>query len=103
MIPRPAHSGQAPAELKLKSPGWTRLTFAYTLRTVSMTPMYDAGVDRDEAVIALWSMTIASRWTAVKTSETSVDLPDPATPVTAVSTPVGNCTSTPFRLCNEAP
>ena len=31
-------------------------------------------------------------------SFTSVDFPDPLTPVTAVSTPSGNATSMPFRL-----
>ena len=34
---------------------------------------------------------------------TSVDLPEPDTPVTAVKTPSGMSTSTPLRLCWEAP
>ena len=37
------------------------------------------------------------------TSCTSVDLPDPLTPVTHVSAPSGNDTSTFFRLCAVAP
>lgn len=60
-------------------------------------------MERDEAVIALWSITTASGYAAVNTRETRVDFPDPATPVTAVSTPAGNDTSRPLRLCRSAP
>src|ERR1043166_4293794 len=37
------------------------------------------------------------------TSWTSVDLPEPETPVTQTSTPSGMSTSTPLRLCSDAP
>ena len=41
---------------------------------------------------------------ALKTiSFTSVDLPEPETPVTQTSLPTGNSTSIPFRLCIAAP
>src|SRR5215218_8077839 len=41
---------------------------------------------------------------ALKTiSFTSVDFPEPDTPVTQTSFPTGNSTSIPFRLCIEAP
>ena len=36
-------------------------------------------------------------------SFTSVDFPDPDTPVTAMNIPSGNATSTFFRLCSLAP
>jgi hypothetical protein len=36
-------------------------------------------------------------------SLTSVDLPEPDTPVTQVNTPSGISTSTFFRLCSRAP
>ncbi|CAO0837939.1 hypothetical protein SMICM17S_04068 [Streptomyces microflavus] len=103
ITPRPEQPGQAPAELKLNSPASTPFSRAKTLRMVSSAPMYEAGVEREEAVIALWSTTTACGWAAVNTSETSVDLPEPATPVTTVSTPVGNDTSSPLRLCRSAP
>src|SRR5438094_6576473 len=37
-----------------------------------------------------------------KMSLTSVDLPEPDTPVTATRQPSGNATSTPRRLCSAA-
>ena len=40
---------------------------------------------------------------AYRMSLTSVDLPDPDTPVTAMKQPSGNATSTPRRLCSAAP
>src|SRR6266511_3424795 len=41
---------------------------------------------------------------ALKTiSFTSVDFPEPETPVTQMNLPTGNSTSIPFRLCIEAP
>ncbi len=39
---------------------------------------------------------------AARTSLTSVLLPDPDTPVTQVSSPIGNRTSIPLRLCSRA-
>ena len=47
---------------------------------------------------------LSSRASALyKMSLTSVDLPDPDTPVTATRQPSGNATSTPRRLCSAAP
>ena len=43
----------------------------------------------------------ASAW--YRMSLTSVDLPEPDTPVTATRQPSGNATSTPRRLCSRAP
>ena len=37
------------------------------------------------------------------TSFTSVDLPDPLTPVTQMNLPTGSSTSISFRLCSAAP
>lgn len=41
--------------------------------------------------------------TPARTCPTRVDLPDPDTPVTAVSTPSGNVASTPRTLCRSTP
>ncbi len=96
ITPRPAQPPHAPEELKLNNPASTPFSRANALRMASSAPTY-------EAAMALWSMTTASGYAAVNTRDTSVDLPDPATPVTAVSTPVGNDTSSPLRLCRSAP
>ncbi|COV08115.1 Uncharacterised protein [Mycobacterium tuberculosis] len=41
--------------------------------------------------------------TAARMSLTNVDLPEPETPVTEVSTPSGKDTSIPRKLCSRAP
>ncbi|EUA35286.1 hypothetical protein I552_6076 [Mycobacterium xenopi 3993] len=41
--------------------------------------------------------------TAARMSLTSVDFPEPETPVTEVNTPSGKDTSMPRRLCSRAP
>src|SRR5258708_38045503 len=92
----------------------------------SNTPVYVAGLDRGVRPIGPWSTcTTLSRCCMPVTrvclpgtirvpcsslasalyrmSLTSVDLPDPETPVTATSKPSGNATSTPRRLCSAAP
>ncbi len=102
MTPRPSQPPQAPVELKLKSPGSVPVSRAKILRTVSIIPTYVAGVDRAEIPMADWSTTTAPGCAAVN-SATSVLFPDPATPVTTVSTPVGNSTVTSRRLCRPAP
>ncbi len=102
MTPRPSQVPQAPFELKLKKPASAPVSRAKIFRTVSMIPRYVAGVDRPEIPIDDWSTTTASSWPAVN-SATRVLFPDPATPVTAVSTPAGNRTVTSRRLCRSAP
>jgi hypothetical protein len=61
-----------------------------------------AGAERLFAVTRDWSITIASGCCSRKTSLIRVLLPEPATPVTTVSTPVGMLTVTSFRLCRVA-
>src|ERR1700736_6894389 len=88
--------------------------------------MYVAGLDRGVRPIGDWSpeMILSTcsrpwmrRWAPARcrvrcrrlatalysTSLTSVDLPEPDTPVTQVRTPRGTLTSMFCRLCSEAP
>ncbi len=100
ITPRPRHSSHAPAALKLNSPAGTPFSRAKSARTASIAPRYVAGVDRADTPIADWSTTTASGCAPTNASDTSVLLPEPATPVTTVSTPVGTRKSTPLRLCS---
>lgn len=59
-------------------------------------------MEREEAVIADWSTRTASGCAASSSPVISVLLPEPATPDTAVSTPVGISTETSLRLCRLA-
>lgn len=66
----------------------------------STSPGWSAG----EPEMGDWSTQTASSRSAVAFSAlSSEDLPDPATPVTAVRTPVGRSTSIPARLFSSAP
>src|SRR5262245_64800728 len=98
----PLQVGQAPSGLALNRAGFTPLTFANALRIGSSTPVYVAGLLRREPRIGVWSTdTTPSRPdTEPWISEL---LPDPATPVTTVSTPSGMSTLTFFKLCVRAP
>src|SRR5438093_12402118 len=102
MTPAPLQVGQAPSELALNSAGFTPLAFANALRIGSSRPVYVAGLLRREPRIAPWSIdTTPSRpETEPWISEL---LPEPATPVTAQSTPSGMSTSTSCRLLVLAP
>src|SRR6266851_2796478 len=102
MTPAPLQLGQAPSELGLNSAGFTSLAFANALRIGSSSPVYVAGLLRREPRIGVWStVTTPSRPdTEPRISEL---LPEPATPVTTVSTPNGMSTSTSCRLCRLAP
>src|SRR5215218_1889718 len=102
MTPAPLQVGQAPAELELKSAGFTPLAFAKALRIGSSSPVYVAGLLRREPRMAPWSIetTPAPGGSDPWTSEL---LPEPATPVTTTSTPRGMSTSTLHRLCVDAP
>src|SRR5215207_3678454 len=102
ITPRPWHSSQAPFELKLNIPASTPLAFANSFRTGSIRPMYVAGVERDDAGIGDWSTNISSGYKPRNDSEMSELLPEPATPVTTVSTPMGTSTETFLRLWSDA-
>ena len=88
--------------------------------------VYVAGFDRGVRPIGDWSMSITLSNTSIPSTDscspgfvrilcswlaaalktislTSVDLPEPDTPVTAMNLPTGNSTSMSFRLCCEAP
>ena len=97
----PLQFGQAPAEFALNSAGLTPFALANAVRIVSSSPVYVAGFDRREPRIGDWSTT--TTWSCLGTLPwMSDDLPEPATPVTTVSTPSGMSTSTPVRLCWRA-
>src|SRR3954463_2271773 len=102
MTPAPLQVGQAPSELALNRAGFTPLALANALRIGSRSPEYVAGLLRREPRIAPWS-TDTTPWPTGIDPCTSELLPDPATPVTTVSTPSGMSTSTLRRLCVDAP
>src|SRR6476646_10507618 len=102
MTPAPLQFGQAPSELALNSDGFTPFAFANALRIGSSSPVYVAGLLRREPRIGPWSTTTTPSRLATE-PWTSELLPDPATPVTTVSTPSGMSTSTSRRLCVDAP
>ena len=57
---------------------------------------------------ACWPGVVRARWTLAsidcsRMSLTSVDFPEPDTPVTATKRPSGKATSMPWRLCSRAP
>src|SRR5579859_1624610 len=74
------------------------LTLAKVLRTSSMIPVYVAGFERLEMPTGDWSITIVSGCCCKKAWWMSELLPDPATPVITVRTPVGISTLTFCRL-----
>ncbi len=61
-----------------------------------------AGFDRREPRMADWSMTVTDGSVRGRQPWMSELLPEPATPVTATSTPVGTSTETSWRLCSRA-
>src|SRR5215207_8165889 len=102
MTPAPLQLGQAPSEFALNSAGFTPLAFANAFRIGSSSPVYVAGLLRREPRMAPWSMTTTPSRPATEPWMSEL-LPDPATPVTTQSTPSGMSTSTPRRLCVDAP
>src|SRR5918999_3570214 len=102
MTPAPLQLGQAPSELALNSAGFTPFAFANALRIGSSTPVYVAGLLRREPLIAAWSITTTPSRPATDPWISEL-LPEPATPVTTVSTPSGMSTSTSRRLWDVAP
>src|SRR3546814_14427464 len=102
MTPAPLQVGQAPAELALKSAGFTPLAFAKALRIGSSSPVYVAGLLRREPRIAVWSTDTTPAPPGIDPC-TSELLPEPATPVTTHSTPSGTSTATSWRMGAVAP
>src|SRR6185437_12345295 len=102
MMPAQLQPGQAPSELALNRAGFTPLAFANAARTGSSSPVYVAGLLRRDPRMGAWS-TVTTPSLGDTEPRTRELLPDPATPVTTVSTPSGMSTSTPRRLWAEAP
>src|SRR4051812_20912470 len=102
MTPAPLQVGQAPSELALNSAGFTPLAFANALRIGSSKPVYVAGLLRREPRIPAWPMDTTSAPAGIEPWIREL-LPEPATPVTAHSTPSGMSTSTSRRLLAVAP
>src|SRR3954469_8323430 len=99
MTPAPLQVGQAPSELALNRAGFTPLAFANALRIGSSRPVYVAGLVRRGPFLPVRSIDTTSAEAGTE-PWISDDLPDPATPVTTVSTPSGMSTSTDCRLCD---
>src|SRR5688572_11198544 len=102
MTPSPPHSGHAPLELALNSDASALCALANALRMWSRIPVYVAVLDRRDPRGKLWSTTTVSGCCATRHPWMSELFPDPATPVTTVSTPSGTFTVTFFRLCSLA-
>src|SRR5436190_17872587 len=102
VLPRPLQFGQAPSEFALKSAGFTPLAFANAVRIGSRIPLYVAGLDRREPRIADWSITVTEGFVRGRQPWISELLPEPATPVTATSSPSGTSTETSLRLWSRA-
>src|SRR5918996_3395307 len=101
-MPRPLHSGHAPSEFALNNAGFTPFADANAFRIGSRIPVYVAGFDRREPRMADWSITVTDGSVRGMQPWISELLPEPATPVTATSTPVGTSTETSWRLCRRA-
>src|SRR6185503_3070884 len=98
VLPRPLQFGQAPSEFALNSAGLTPLAFANAVRIGSRMPVYVAGFERREPRIADWSMNVTDGSVRGRQPWINELLPEPATPVTATSTPSGTSTDTSLRL-----
>src|SRR4029078_2446584 len=102
MTPAPLQFGQAPSEFALNSAGFTPLARANAVRIGSRMPVYVAGFDRREPRMLLWSTTVTEGSVRGRQPWISELLPEPATPVTATSTPRGTSTETSRRLWRRA-
>src|SRR5438552_5822074 len=98
MTPLPSQLGQAPAELALNSSALTPFALAKAVRIGSSSPVYVAGLLRREPRIGVWSIETTPAPLGIDPWISEL-LPDPATPVTTVSTPSGMSTLTSRRLC----
>ena len=102
-VPRPLQTGQAPLLLKENRAAPTLFSFAIRFRISSKNPKKVAGVERPVAVTGDWSTKMTcSGYCPANTSRIRELFPEPATPVTAVSTRRGISTETCFRLCRLA-
>src|SRR6478735_3979780 len=97
MTPAPLQVEQAPSEFELNSAGFTPFALANALRIGSSSPVYVAGLLRREPLIALWSTTTTPSRPATEPWISEL-FPEPATPVSTHSTPVGMSTLTLRRL-----
>src|SRR5580698_5249491 len=102
MTPSPLQSEHAPLELAENSAASTALALAKALRTLSRMPVYVAVLDRREPRARFWSTMMVSGYARGRQPTMSDDLPEPATPETAVSTPLGIVTDTSLRLLSRA-
>lgn len=103
ICPRPPQTGQAPLLLKENSDASAPVSAAITRRISSKKPRKVAGVERPVAVTGDWSTsTTRSAYCLANTSRMSELLPEPATPVTTVSTSSGMSADTFLRLCTQA-
>ena len=103
ICPRPPQAGQAPLLLKENRPASVPVSAAISLLISSKKPRKVAGVERPVAVTGDWSTsTTRSAYCLANTSRMRELLPEPATPVTTVSTCSGMSTDTFFRLCSAA-
>src|SRR3954469_24007 len=102
VLPRPLQFGQAPSEFALNRAGLTPFAFAKAVRIGSRMPVYVAGFERREPRMADWSTTVTDGSVRGRQPWISELLPEPATPVTATSTPSGTSTDTSFRLWRRA-
>jgi hypothetical protein len=100
--PTPPQVVHAPSEFELNSAGLTPLAFANAFRTGSSRPVQVAGLLRREPFTGDWSTTTTPSCAAIDPCTREL-LPEPATPVTAQSTPRGTSTSTSRRLWLDAP
>src|SRR5215813_8418101 len=98
MTPLPAHFGHAPAELALNRAGLTPFALVNAVRIGSSSPVYVAGLLRREPRIGVWSIETTPAPFGIEPWISEL-LPDPATPVTTQSTPIGISTLTSCRLC----
>ncbi|HAT6617895.1 TPA: hypothetical protein JAL37_001631 [Corynebacterium striatum] len=78
------------------------LALAKALRMASSAPVYVAGLERREPLMGVWSMKSMRFATSSGRHASSEDLPEPATPVMALSTLIGMSTSMPRRLLRRA-
>ena len=102
VLPRPLQFGHAPAEFALNRAGLTPFALAKAVRIRSRMPVYVAGFERREPRMADWSITVTDGSTRGRQPWINELFPEPATPVTATSTPSGTSTETSFRLCTCA-
>src|SRR4051794_30761866 len=98
VLPSPLQFGHAPSEFALNRAGLTPFAFANAVRIGSRMPVYVAGFERREPRIEDWSMTVTDGFVRGRQPWISELLPEPATPVTATSTPRGTSTETSLRL-----